>query len=57
MMRVWQPIVISNADHPRYNTAGYVYATNAESFPENVVVKFDTDNTLEDVLIADLKAL
>lgn len=56
-MRVWQPIVITNEDHPRFDTAGYVFAVNAEAFPDRVQVKFDLDNTIEDVLIADLKAL
>ncbi len=56
-MRVWQPVKVTNQDHPRFGTAGYVFATNAEAFPDRVQVKFDLDNTVEDVLIADIQAL
>lgn len=55
-MRVWQPVLVKNTDHPRFNTAGTVHATNPDK-PDEVVVKFDADGQLEAVKIADLQAL
>lgn len=56
MYPVWTQVKVTNENHARYNTAGYVIATNPE-FPGHVVVKFDSDNTSEAVEMADLKAL
>lgn len=57
MFNVWTSVQVSNADHPRTKQAGTVHATNSETHPAEVVVKFDMDGTLESVQLADLVAL
>jgi hypothetical protein len=56
-MNVWQSVKVKNETHSRYEQAGTVHATNAETHPDEVQVKFDLDGTVESVLIADLVAL
>jgi hypothetical protein len=56
-MDIWKAVQVVNADHARTGEAGTVFAYNREKHPDSVAVKFDTDGTVEVVLIADLKAL
>lgn len=56
-MRVWQPVIVSNEAHDRFNTAGTVDETNHETHPDSVVVKFDADGSRVSMAIADLKDL
>lgn len=57
MYNVWQSVKVINAAHPRVNTAGTVFSTNATAHPDEVVVKFDLDGTEEAVKLADLQGL
>lgn len=54
---VWTPVKVTNPDHPRADQAGFVFAANASTHPDEVVVKFDTDGTTESVQLADLQVL
>lgn len=56
MLPVWTSVKVINKDHARFSSAGVVHATNPDK-PDQVVVKFDTDGTLESVSNADLQAL
>ena len=57
MFPVWTSVLCINKDHPRFNTAGHVSATNYAEFPGLVVVTFDQDSTAESMEVADLRAL
>lgn len=57
MYNVWQSVKVTAVDHPRASEAGIVHATNQETHPDEVVVKFDLDGSLEAVAIADLVSL
>jgi hypothetical protein len=56
-MRVWQPVIVSNEAHDRFNTAGTVDETNHQTHPNDVVVKFDADGSRVSMAISDLRAL
>ena len=43
MLPVWTPVIVTNPDHPRVNTAGTVHRINPTTHPDSVIVKFDTD--------------
>lgn len=53
---VWQSVQVSNAEHPRAGQAGTVQATTPNNL-EEVAVRFDIDNVLVVMNVADLKAL
>lgn len=57
MFDVWKAVQVVNPANARNGEAGTVFATNREKHPDDVVVKFDSDNTTESVPVADLKAL
>jgi hypothetical protein len=57
MFNVWTSVKVNAIDHPRVNQAGTVHATNKEKHPDEVVVKFDLDGSLEAVAITDLVSL
>lgn len=57
MFSVWTSVKVKNEEHSRAGTAGSVHATNVETHPDEVQVKFDADGTIESVLVADLQAL
>lgn len=57
MFSVWTSVKVKNVEHSRAGTAGAVHATNSETHPDEVQVKFDVDGTVENVLVADLQAL
>lgn len=57
MYPVWTSVLVKNENHPRFNTAGHVSATNADAYPDLCVVTFDTDGTAESVELVDLRAL
>lgn len=53
---IWQAVIVSNTEHPRAGQAGTVQGINPAT-PEEVAVKFDLDNIMVVVPVADLKAL
>jgi hypothetical protein len=53
---VWQSVKVSNLDHARAGQAGTVH-TVSPAHPDEVVVKFDEDGSLEAVKVEDLQAL
>jgi len=56
MFSVWQSVQVSNKEHARTGEAGTVFAVDPKK-PEHVAVKFDTSGIIEDVAVADLRAL
>lgn len=57
MISVWTSVKVVKEDHARFGQAGSVFATNKETHPDEVQVKFDLNGDIESVLIADLQAL
>ena len=57
MFDVWKAVQVANPENARNGEAGTVFAVNREKHPDSVAVKFDSDNTVEVVPVADLKAL
>jgi len=59
MFPVWTAVKVKTAkeDHDREGQAGVVHATNRDKHPDLVVVRFDSDNTCEEVSVTDLVAL
>jgi aspartyl/asparaginyl beta-hydroxylase (cupin superfamily) len=55
-MEVWQSVKVKNTDHPRAGEAGTVHAVD-KTKPEQVAVKFDTDQQIQLVDVADLQQL
>lgn len=53
---IWQSVQVSNPEHPRFGQAGTVQGTNPAT-PDEVAVKFDLDNIMVVIAVADLKAL
>ena len=56
MFNVWQSVKVKTEGHPREGQAGVVHTVSPEHKDE-VVVKFDTDSSLEAVNVNDLQAL
>ena len=56
MLSIWT-VVIAKEDHELAGQAGVVWKVNAKNYPEHVVVKWDTDDTIETVAVADLVVL
>jgi hypothetical protein len=56
MFEVWNSVQVTNAEHPRHNEAGTVFAVD-RAHPEEVAVRFDTDSQVQLVPSADLKLL
>ena len=59
MFPVWTSVKVKTVEgnHEREGQAGTVHATNTDKNPSQVVVRFDTDNTCEDVATSDLVAI
>ena len=56
MLSVWTAVKVVKQGAEREGQAGTVHASSPEH-PEEVVVKFDQDNALVSVPVADLQAL
>ena len=56
MFNVWQSVKVKTEGHAREGQAGTVKTVNP-SHPDEVVVQFDVDSSLESVNKADLQAL
>jgi kynureninase len=57
MFNVWTSVKVSSETHPRTGQAGTVHAINQTEHPDEAVIRFDLDGTLEAVAISDLVAL
>lgn len=55
-MEVWQSVKVKNENHPRHGEAGVVHATDKDH-PDEVAVRFDADQQVQLVDVADLQAL
>ena len=56
MFSVWTAVKVVKQGAEREGQAGVVHSTRADK-PEEVVVRFDSDNALVSVAVADLQAL
>lgn len=54
MLSVWTVVKPAKEDHERAGQAGVVWKVNSKKYPDHVVVKWDTDETIETVAVADL---
>ena len=52
----WTPVKVSNPQHERYPTSGYILSDRTENEGQ-VIVRFDRDNTDVVMSIDDLQAL
>lgn len=57
MLSVWTVVKPAKEDHERAGQAGVVWKVNAKKYPDQVVVKWDTDETIETVAVSDLVVL
>lgn len=55
-MEVWQSVKVKNENHPRAGQAGVVHAVDKDH-PEEVAVRFDVDQQVQLVDVADLQGL
>lgn len=59
-MEVWSPVLVTNEELERFNTAGTVYAVtkrNPDGTAKEVEVKFDIDGEVETLAVSDLREL
>lgn len=57
MFSVWTSVKVKTKGHEREGQAGVVHETNQKTHPEEVVLRFDADQSLVSVAVADLVAL
>ena len=55
-MEVWQSVKVKNDTHPRAGEAGVVHAVD-KAHPNEVAVRFDLDQQVQLVDVADLQGL
>ncbi len=56
MFDVWALVKVKKEEHPRAGQAGTVYAVSPKH-PDEVAVRFDADETVVLVAVADLQRL
>lgn len=56
MFEVWQSVKVTAEQHARHGEAGIVFAVNPQQ-PDEVAVRFDLDQQVQLVAVADLVAL
>ena len=56
MFSILQSVAVTNPEHPRFKEAGAVWMIDVAA-PDAVNVRFDTDNAVESVEVADLRSL
>lgn len=56
MLQIRTSVKVKNPDHPRAGTAGQTWQTDPAK-PDQIGVKFDIDDQVEFVDLADLQAL
>jgi hypothetical protein len=57
MFSVWTPVKPISETHERAGEAGVIWKVNKKQYPDHVVVKWDTDGTIEAVEAVELMEL
>lgn len=56
MYPIWTQIIVTDENHHRFGTAGYVVGLNS-GLPEQRIVRFDADSTDEAVTVDQIRGL
>jgi hypothetical protein len=56
MFQIYASVKVSNPEHPRFGQTGAVFSVNDDASAD-IAVRFDLDQVVDAVAVADLKAL